>query len=78
MLESTVATPRIMVSKTKADIDQSWEEIKKTRENLDEDGLKQLREPELLSIMWLKRLVRIRGVLVYNFIKISRYVILRK
>jgi chromosome segregation ATPase len=41
MLESTVATLRSMDSKAKADIDQSWAEIKKTRDKLDEDEIKQ-------------------------------------
>jgi hypothetical protein len=41
MLESIVATLRSMDSKAKADIDQCWAEIKKTRDKLDEEEIKQ-------------------------------------
>lgn len=41
MLENTIAILRSVDSKAKADIDQSWAEIKKSREKLNEDEIKQ-------------------------------------
>jgi chromosome segregation ATPase len=41
MLENTIATLRSMDTKAKVDIDRSWAEIKKSREKLDEEEIKQ-------------------------------------
>jgi predicted nucleic acid-binding Zn-ribbon protein len=54
MLEGTIATLRSMDSRAKADIDQSWAEIKKTRETLDKEESKQ--EKRVIAVIAQDRL----------------------